>query len=109
MPLAFTQEDFLVLFIFKHCKLCEFRKTLSVKNYNLKIHHFNLSRLHFYPQIPNVGIVLTDAVSNRDKERTIPEAELAHEREINMFTVGFTSKYFIIAIVTVLQNKRSFT
>ena len=49
-----------------------------------------LSGILFF-QIPNVGIVLTDAVSNRDKERTIPEAELAHKQEINMFTVGFTS------------------
>ncbi len=38
-----------------------------------------------------MGIVLTDAVSNRDADKTIPEAEKAHAEEINMFTVGFTS------------------
>ena len=40
------------------------------------------------PNVPNIGLVITDGVSNRDENLTIPEADNARSRGIMMIAVG---------------------
>lgn len=42
--------------------------------------------------VPNIAIVITDGVSNKDKDRTIPDAEAARAKGIRIFSVGITNK-----------------
>ena len=44
------------------------------------------------PDAPNVAVVITDATSNKDQEKTIPEALAAQAAGVVMFTVGFTDE-----------------
>ncbi|XP_060602478.1 matrilin-3-like, partial [Ruditapes philippinarum] len=40
------------------------------------------------PEVPNVGILLTDGVSNLDIRRTIPEANNARTKDIELYAIG---------------------
>ena len=40
------------------------------------------------PGVPDVAIVVTDGLSNYNSQRTIPEATLAHDKGIHIFTIG---------------------
>ena len=44
------------------------------------------------PNAPNVAVVITDAASNTDQNKTIPEALAAQAAGVTMFTVGFTDE-----------------
>ncbi len=48
------------------------------------------------PGIQNVAVVVTDAKSSRDQEKTIPEAMAAQAAGVKMFTVGFTDEMLVI-------------
>ena len=41
--------------------------------------------------VPNIAIVITDGVSNRDTDRTIPDAEAARANGVKIFSVGITN------------------
>ena len=40
------------------------------------------------PDVRNMAIIITDGVSNINSRRTIPEADLAKEEGIHIYTVG---------------------
>jgi hypothetical protein len=40
------------------------------------------------PGVPNIGIVLTDGVSNINSRRTIPEANTARRKDIEVYAIG---------------------
>lgn len=44
------------------------------------------------PFVKNIAIVLTDGASTYDRNRTISDAEIAHKRNIKIFTVGVTDQ-----------------
>lgn len=41
---------------------------------------------------PNIGIVITDGESNRDRNLTIPESNVARESRVTMFALGITAE-----------------
>ena len=45
------------------------------------------------PDAPNIGIVLTDGVSSRDTNMTIPSADQArNEKHVNIYAIGVGDK-----------------
>ena len=40
------------------------------------------------PGVPNIGIIVTDGVSNINSRRTIPEAENARQDDIHIYAIG---------------------
>lgn len=46
------------------------------------------------PNVPNIGIVITDGESNRDPERTIPTANSAKDKGIILFSIGIGDQVY---------------
>ena len=38
--------------------------------------------------VPNIGVIITDGISNINAQRTIPEAEYARREDIHIYTIG---------------------
>ena len=38
--------------------------------------------------VPNVGVIITDGISNINSQRTIPEAEYARDEKIHIYAIG---------------------
>lgn len=47
-------------------------------------------------QATKIGILITDGESNRDQQKTIPQALLVHQSGIKMFAIGNCLRFFVI-------------
>ena len=58
------------------------------------------------PEVPNIGVVITDGESNRDADRTIPEANLAKSDGIVMFSLGIGREISMDELVGIANSPR---